>query len=655
MFRKKTFWTFLIVTILFVFLLTGCGEMTAQKPEPTYYYLRENGKTDTSDWICVSGELWKDSTQAFGRIATESDGTLLFTDKNGEALFTGIADGDYLALEKNGETIFYCKDIQEQQTAISLLTVYEEAKERGYEGTLEELIEAFKGDSAYAIAVRNGYVGTEKEWLASLVGANGKDGVAPTIEIKEGFWYVGGVNTGVSALGEKGEPGTPGTPGEKGEPGTPGEKGADGKGIETIERTASDPTTGVDTYTITMSDGSHYTYTVKNGKDAQYDLTVGELYDFAKENGYEGNYADFIAFFAPKEDKDLTAINNGLLSTASIVASNPDTDDGGSGSGYFYFIDKEAGDAIVVTNYHVVYDDTALGYWPDIKVYLYGSEIAKGTNVNSDEMGITATFLGGSLNYDVAVLEIKNSDIIKNSIARSVTFRDSDTLKAGEVINVIGNAQGYGVSVTEGIVSVPSENISIESVDGKSMTSRRVFRTDAAINFGNSGGVAIDRDGNVVGMVAAKTTAQSTDNMGYAIPANNVVAVVNNILRQNAEDPGVVHKFYKPLVGITIFVKSSYARLDENGNPYVAGDVCVKEVSATGLCAGKIQVEDIIRTIRVNDGEKRVADLMYDVTDTVMAACVGDTVTMEVERVVEGEKTIVEVSVIITENAISRE
>ena len=448
---------------------------------------------------------------------------------------------------------------------------------------------------------------------------------------------------------------TNGAQGTQGEAGAPGDKGADGKGIVNIELAYSDPATGEDTYVITMSDESTYTYKVKNGKDAQYDLTVGELYDFAKENGYEGNYLDFIGYFSPKPEKDLTYINDALRATVTLVTSDAETNGGAGGSGFFYSVDTETGDAIVITDYHVVYAANANKYCSDIKVYLYGSEIAENNTTAAKEMGIPATCLGGSIYYDVAVLKITGSEIIKNSIAKAVTFGDSDKMKVGEGIIVLGNAQGYGISVTEGIVSVVSENITVESTEGGSYVSRRVFRSDAAINFGNSGGGTFGTDGKLLGMVAAKTTVNSSESMGYCIPVNVIKAVYNNVMRQYDEEPDKAHLFYKPLVGVTIFPLSSYAKLDENGNPYIAGDICVKSVAEGGLCDGKIFEGDILRTVQVNDGEKKTIHQMYHVTDTVMGSCIGDVITFEVEREVEGEPTIVTVSVTINEAAITRE
>ena len=85
-------------------------------------------------------------------------------------------------------------------------TVYAYAQEAGYTGTMEELIELFKGENAYQLAVAAGYLGTMDEWLDSLVGAAGvpgKDGATPLIG-KNGHWWIADVDSGISAIGAKG-------------------------------------------------------------------------------------------------------------------------------------------------------------------------------------------------------------------------------------------------------------------------------------------------------------------------------------------------------------------------------------------------------------------------------------------------------------------
>jgi uncharacterized repeat protein (TIGR02543 family) len=105
--------------------------------------------------------------------------------------------------------------------------VHTKAVELGFTGTLEELIAAFKGDSAYAIAVEHGYKGSESDWLVTLIGAKGADGITPHIG-DNGHWYVGELDTGISATGPAGTDGTDGTNGTDGKDGENGQDGTNG-------------------------------------------------------------------------------------------------------------------------------------------------------------------------------------------------------------------------------------------------------------------------------------------------------------------------------------------------------------------------------------------------------------------------------------------
>ena len=171
-------------------------------------------------------------------------------------------------------TIVSDKPVESSNT-VDFSTVYAMAEEAGFTGTMDDLIAAFKGDSAYAVAKAAGYMGTTEQWLESLKGAAGKDGVTPTIGENK-HWFIGDVDTGVLAEGKDGV--TP-TIGENKHwfigdvdtevlaEGKDGEKGETGNGIEKIEKLGSEGL--VDTYEITFTDGSSTTFTVTNGKDAE--------------------------------------------------------------------------------------------------------------------------------------------------------------------------------------------------------------------------------------------------------------------------------------------------------------------------------------------------------------------------------------------------
>ena len=408
--------------------------------EYVVFYANYNGVTDKNDWFALGKERWEDSSHNRGLYSFDKSAISFYDGKGENKLFSGTLDGEILSVERDGETYFYYSENFSQESIIGINTVYTLAKELGFEGTLQDLIEAFKGDSAYEVAKDNGYTGSETEWLTSLIGAQGEKGETP--EIKNGYWYIGGVNTGVNASGIQGE-----------------------------------------------------------------------------------------------SAKDVSDVTKGLLSSVSVVAGPSMM--ASVGSGIIYSIDKDKGDAIILTNYHVIYNDYASDgeteYYNEIKVYLYGSEVSANSQTAAQEMGIPAEFIGGSKQYDIAVLKIRESELIKKSIARAAEFADSDYVYVGEDIIAVGNAEAEGISVTEGIVSMPSENIVALAIGSTStFISRRVIRFDAAVSPGNSGGGLFDSDGKLVGIVCAKRTESKDEGIGYAIPSNVAVTIAKNILSQYA-------------------------------------------------------------------------------------------------------------------------
>ena len=163
-----------------------------------------------------------------------------------------------------------------------------------------------------------------------------------------------------------------------------------------------------------------------------------------------------------------TASAKGLTSSVNIFCTFEKTPFLGSteeyasaGAGVIYKMNKAAGEAFIITNYHVVYDpecDAADGISEKIEVYLYGALI--------QEKAMVAEYVGGSLTYDIAVLRIKDSDVIRNSDVNPVSIFDSEAVNVGESAIAIGNPEGNGFSTSLGIVSVDSEYIEMTGADG---------------------------------------------------------------------------------------------------------------------------------------------------------------------------------------------
>ena len=329
------------------------------------------------------------------------------------------------------------------------------------------------------------------------------------------------------------------------------------------------------------------------------------------------NYGDFYPGSGQGNLNDVSKLSRTLLSTVSIICEFSSS--AGAGSGVIYKLDKTKGDAYIITNYHVVYTSKPAAT-DKISIYLYGME--------SSAYAIPATLVGGSVTYDVAVLKITGSEVLKNSYATAATIGISDDVRVFDKIFAVGNAEGAGLSATEGIVSVDSENIELNGADESSITIR-VMRIDAPVNHGNSGGGLYDEEGRFIGIVSAKEVSEDIDNMGYAIPSDLVIKVANNILRNcNGTSSKQVKK---ALLGITISAYVTGLKMDNQGCMYKVEMVEVVEVSNGSLADGKVKIGDVINSITV-DGVKTTVTRMHHVTDAMLDANAGSTVVLNVTR-----------------------
>ena len=170
----------------------------------------------------------------------------------------------------------------------------------------------------------------------------------------------------------------------------------------------------------------------------------------------------------------------------------------------------------IVTNYHVVEDATTLSVgFVDDEVY-------------------EAELYGTDEDNDLAVLKVSLDDLSADTRAAiSVAlFGDSDSLRVGEQVVAIGNALGYGQSVTTGIVSALNRSIST-GTDAQGNTVQSTYiQTDAAINPGNSGGALLNMDGEVIGINTAKLASTEVEGMGYAIPISDVTDIIDELKTQ---------------------------------------------------------------------------------------------------------------------------
>jgi serine protease Do len=180
----------------------------------------------------------------------------------------------------------------------------------------------------------------------------------------------------------------------------------------------------------------------------------------------------------------------------------------GSGSGII--IGQNDSQLLIATNNHVVSGATNV----EIKFV--------------DETTAKAEVKGTDANADLAVVSVDMNQLSEDTASKIkiATLGNSDKLKPGEMAIAIGNALGYGQSVTVGYISAVNREVQIED---KTMT---LLQTDAAINPGNSGGALINTSGQVVGINSVKFASQEVEGMGYAIPISHAIPIINELMNR---------------------------------------------------------------------------------------------------------------------------
>lgn len=149
----------------------------------------------------------------------------------------------------------------------------------------------------------------------------------------------------------------------------------------------------------------------------------------------------------------------------------------------------------------------------------------------ANKTSVEASIKGTDPSKDLAVVAVPLDSIdddTMNAIS-IITLGDSDKLQVGEPVIAIGNALGYGQSVTTGIVSALDRNLEMEGFDSK------LIQTDAAINPGNSGGALLNSNGEVIGINTAKVATDSVEGMGYAIPISDASDTIQNLMNQETK------------------------------------------------------------------------------------------------------------------------
>lgn len=226
-----------------------------------------------------------------------------------------------------------------------------------------------------------------------------------------------------------------------------------------------------------------------------------------------------------------------------------------AGAGTGIIIGENDSELLIVTNNHVVEGSDTL------------------TVSFDDETSVEANIKGTDSAYDVAVIAVPIESVSSDTLEMIsvATLGNSEELKVGEPAIAIGNALGYGQSVTTGVISALDRSVaSTNARTGQTQeNSVNLIQTDAAINEGNSGGALVNVNGEVIGINSAKLIGESVEGIGYAIPISDVSDLIQGLMNQETKEK--VDEDDRGMIGITgISVSSAFsAQIDVPAGVYV--------------------------------------------------------------------------------------
>ena len=221
-----------------------------------------------------------------------------------------------------------------------------------------------------------------------------------------------------------------------------------------------------------------------------------------------------VSSIAEKAMPSLVAINDTMTVEQNNFFGMPQTYQAQS-SGSGIVVGQNDTELLIATNNHVVSGAT------DMKVTF------------TDSTQVAAAVKGTDSATDLAIIAVKLSDIPSDTMSKIkvATLGNSDNVKVGQQVIAIGNALGYGQSLTVGYISALDREITDEN--GIQHT---YIQTDAAINPGNSGGALLDLNGNVIGINAAKNASTEVEGMGFAIPISKAQEILNNLMTKKTRE-----------------------------------------------------------------------------------------------------------------------
>lgn len=323
---------------------------------------------------------------------------------------------------------------------------------------------------------------------------------------------------------------------------------------------------------------------IKIGNKKKAELNYTETNTKIKEGIYMTDVSEIVEEVMPS----IVAITSKTLVKSGNFGPFSQGNQYSEGAGSGIIVSKTDDELLILTNNHVIENAEELSV-----------QFVNGKSVDAKVKGTSAR-------RDVAVISIKLSDIDEETISKIkiATLGDSNQLKVGNGIIAIGNALGYGQSVTTGVVSALNREVKIDNY------STKMIQIDAAINGGNSGGALLNNKGEVVGINSAKYSSAATsssptiEGMGFAIPISDVKDLITSLMNGEEDTSG-------GMIGIEGYVITE-SQSKSYGMP--EGFYISKIVENSGADKANLEIGNIITEI---DGIKvkqfsDIADEIYD-------------------------------------------
>ncbi len=311
----------------------------------------------------------------------------------------------------------------------------------------------------------------------------------------------------------------------------------------------------------------------------------------------------------------MVIIHNNYTASASYFGFYQTQEATASGSGII--VGQNDAELLIATNYHVIEGADSL-------------EV-----IFNDDTTVEAAVKGTNADMDLAVIAVQIDGIESDTLdsIKVATLGDSDALVLGEPAIAIGNALGYGQSVTTGVISALNREVEI---DGENGNARTFIQTDAAINPGNSGGALLNLQGEVIGINSNKIGGDTVEGMGYAIPISAAKPIIDELMNEetkikySAEERG-----YIGISGVSVTSEVSQvyglplgvyiADVTSNGGAQAAGiekgDVIVEfegaEITSMEDLTTRLQYYPVGRTVEVvvmRQGNSGYEEVKYQVT-----------------------------------------